>query len=116
MARRSEDGVSEVTELPVKGNSGDVTAVEAALAQELDATVEIPEDVATELPAGNMTVIYASVRQALVERYQAMRLQARLNRKVSNDAQVQGFEDEAKKVLRMIVELDRERTELLHTA
>jgi len=115
MARRTEE-VTEVTEAATTGNSGDVAAAEAVLAKELDAGVEIPEDVTTELPPGNMTMIYASVRQSLVERYQAMRLQARLNRKVSNDAQVQGFEDEAKKLVKMIVELDRERTELLHNA
>src|SRR5262245_22824532 len=116
MARRTDE-VTEVTEkTPSVGNSGDVAAAEAVLAQELDAGVEIPEDVTTDLPPGNMTVIYASVRQALVERYQAMRLQARLNRKVSNDAQVQGFEDEAKKLVKMIVELDRERAAFLQTS
>jgi hypothetical protein len=94
------------------GNTGAEHADEAALAKELDAGIEVPAEVDTKLPPATMEAIYTTVRQALVERYQAMKLQARLNQKVGNDGLAAPLEEEAKKALRMIAALDRERSGL----
>lgn len=79
--------------------------LEAQLTREIDQ----PPD--TSITHTQMLAIRHALRRQFVEQFQAHVLAARLARKVGNEAHAQLNEGEARRILQMIAELDKEEQE-----